>query len=789
MSERRRFNFFGRRRNASAADVNKLNDMLGQINERDMNVWDGKTLASLSKIGTTTNARSKSGGFSPSVDYDLLRAISLKSEVVNAILRCTVNDTIGNGYEFILKEDVETGNQAQLQRLNEFFENPNPDDSGDEWLESLIYDLQLFGDAYLELDGSGDKSSANGQDWTFGGDLVAVWPVPAEQMKLLPGNQRPKPPKMAYVQSINKDVRKFSSDKILHVSKFKHGRSYGTSPLIPILNTIAAHLNLSNYLGELYTGTLPKTILNVGDISNNEMKAMLALLEQQLSGGKSPFGLVAVNGGTGFDIHRLLDSTREGAQLDLLFYYREEICAVFGIPPIKLGWVQTGKLANPETQLDAWYDVIESFQNRIESLINRRILPLLGVTDWNFSFLSIRPSREKEMAEVVKEKATAISHLRQEAAISINEARSLLGFDKLNDSRADDPFFVSPKLQINQPDALTGEEPAPESSALTDLFPEKERPDDEGEKAGEMPGYVHDDTELNTDSQSVIAKNRKDGHDEFEALIETGATKYRANATAEQQAFADEVLTEFDKLFSAGDEAVIRPGIDLKTYRRKDAISLDDIQSAIIQLDLAIEKSLERHAVTGSLILTDAYGESMELSLGGTGVATGLNAPDEAALAYWRRRWQLPALRNTLGAYRRSILTTFEQMLEDGQSWRWAKAQMRSLIEPTGSRYPAYFYERIARTETRRVVENSHINGLKRARFAYVERLVVIDDRTDADLCAPFEGKVYKIDEARSVIPAHPNCRCTFVAYEGTPPDVVPSSEVLRPDIEGAEGQ
>jgi phage portal protein BeeE len=789
MSERRRFGFF-RGRRASKADVKQLNDLLESANQRDMNVWDGKTLASLSKIGTNTNGRTRSSGYDPSVSYDLLRAISLKSEVVNAILRCTVNDTIGNGYEFLLKEGKEEGDPAQLNRLKSFFENPNPDDSGDEWLESLIYDLQLFGDAYLELDGSGDKSRNDGRDWNFGGDLVAVWNVPAEQIKLVPANQRPKPPAMAYIQDVNKDQRRFSSDKILHVSKFKHGRAYGTSPLIPILSTVAAHLNLSNYLGELYTGTLPKTILNVGDISNNEMKAMLALLEQQLAGGKSPFGLVAVNGGTGFDLHRLLDSTREGAQLDLLYYYREEICAVFGIPPIKLGWVQTGKMSNPEQQLDAWYDVIESFQNRIEALINRKILPLLNVTDYEFSFRTIRPSRERELAEVVKEQANAISNLRQEATISINEARSLLGFERLDDTRADDPFFVSPKLQINQPSPDSSSSSTPEVASLFDLFPEKARPEDEGERAGNTPAYVWEeklDTETNKPAQ--LLDRRKNANEEYERLVENGAAKYRASANDEQARFADDVIERFDRLFEDGDEAVVLPGIDLKTYKRNKAITLAEIEEAILELDTAIENSVERHAITGSLILRDSYGESLELSLGGTGIATGLNAPDEAALAYWRRRWQLPALRNTLGSYRTSILKVFEEMLTDGQSWRWAKGEMRSLIDPTGSRYPSYFYERIARTETRRSVENAHLYGMVRAGFDYVERLVTVDDRTDADVCLPFENSVYSAQEAVGVIPAHPNCRCTFTAYteSNAPANVVPADDVLRPDVEGAE--
>jgi hypothetical protein len=337
---------------------------------------------------------------------------------------------------------------------------------GDEWLETLVYDLCLFGDAYLELDGSADKSSNEGQDWSFGGKLSSIWNVPADTIEILPHARLPPPPEMAYIQQLNGDTRRFSSDKILHISKYKQGRGYGTSPLIPLMQTIAGQLNLSNYINEMFTGTLPKTILNVGDISNSEMKTMLAMLEQQLSGGKSPFGLVAVNGGSGFQTHRLIDSVKDGQHLDLLYYYREEICAVFGIPPMKLGWVQTGKLSNPESQLEAWYDVVESYHHRIQSLVNNRILPMLGVSDFVFVFNTIRPSKEQAMAEVIRSQGAAIAALRQEGVISVNEARKMLGYDLLDEDEATDPFYLSPKLAINrgagQPEPDTPSEPSEE---------------------------------------------------------------------------------------------------------------------------------------------------------------------------------------------------------------------------------------------------------------------------------------------------------------------------------------
>lgn len=461
MAERRR-RFFGRRRADPVVEQSKpIVDA------------DEKALASLSKINSITNAGAKvkaGKGVSPEVSYKLLRELSLKSEVISAILRRIVDDVLGNGYHFALAEGVEEGNPNDLERLNMFFSTPNPEDMGDEWLESLVYDLALFGDAYLELDGSRDTSENNDEDWNYGGNLNAIWNVPADTIQIIPNARLPEPPEMAYIQEIGREKRRFSKEKLLHISKFKQGRGYGTSPLIPLLNTITGHLNLSNYINELFTGTLPKTILNVGDISNSEMKTMLAMLEQQLSGGKSPFGLVAVNGGTGFQTHRLIDSIKEGQHLDLLYYYREEICAVFGIPPMKLGWVQTGKLSNPEQQLEAWYDVVESYHHRIQSMINNRIMPLLKNTRYVFKFNSIRPSKEKLMSEIVKSQGDAIAILRQESVISINESRMMLGLERLDDERADNQFFLSPKLSINRgADAPTPDE-TPNETPVEDMF-------------------------------------------------------------------------------------------------------------------------------------------------------------------------------------------------------------------------------------------------------------------------------------------------------------------------------
>ena len=767
------------RRRADPADVQKLNSMMNQSLD-----WDGKDLASLSKIqmATSSGYQKKSGANTP-VSYDLLRQIANKSEVVNAILRRAVDDTLANGYEFILDDGKESGSEEQLDKLRTFFKRPNPDDMGDEWLETMLFDLILFGDAYLELDGSEDKSSGEKQeDWNYGGDLIAIWPIEAETMKIIPAKQLPTPPNMAYVQSINKTTRRFSSDKVLHIAKFKQGRGYGSSPLIPLLEVITGQLNLSNYLNALYTGTLPKTILNVGDISNAEMKAMLGLIEQQLSAGQSPFGLIAINGGSGFNMHRLIDSTREGAQLDLLYYYREEICAVFGIPPMKLGWVQTGKLANPEQQLDAWYDVVESYHNRVSSVINNNILPLLDITDWKFKFISIRPKQDGLRAETFQKNASAISALRQEATISINEARNILGLERIEIREADNPFFVSPKLQINQPDAFDNEpsaETTPEESEnlpeeaelrLLDLFPSIGIPEDYGQGAGDSPQFELGES-VDSELYEQIAYKKIDEQDAFEEIEQVRSASLESMFEENQKDFSDRFMKALDDRFR-NDEVMVG----------KD-IGAGDLRWTVQFMDKELEELLNQQTIVAGVEMMGGYSETLAVVGAGVPGAVGIavSQADEAAMSYWMRRWTLPALQNTLNGFREKILDTFDRMNANGKNWAWASSEMRRMIDPTGNKYPKGFYQRIARTETRRVVESAHISGLSKAGIQFVERLVVEDATTDKDLCSPFDGTIYRVDQATGILPAHPNCRCTLVGYIGTPDDV--NTDPLKPII------
>ena len=89
VATRRRFRDWFRGR-ASDEDIDTLNSMLNpEVPARDPFVWDGRALASLSRMNVQTSSQGSSNAVPTDVSYELLRQIAMTSETVNAILRRT----------------------------------------------------------------------------------------------------------------------------------------------------------------------------------------------------------------------------------------------------------------------------------------------------------------------------------------------------------------------------------------------------------------------------------------------------------------------------------------------------------------------------------------------------------------------------------------------------------------------------------------------------------------------------------------------------------------------------
>lgn len=403
----------------------------------------------------------------PAVSRTLLKKVAVSSETVAAILEHACNDICGSGYCFVPGENIEKPDKKQYNKVVDFFKLPNPDDQGDEWLYDFVYDFLLYGDGYWEKTGDQDLIEGGKNDifkgW-YGGELTGIWHVDAATMKILvvsETGQMPDPESgvMAYEQENNTGNVQFDSLKIVRGSRFRQGRLYGQSPLLPLLNIIAGQINLTGYIGNMFTGRVPKHLLNLGDIEESEFNRLMLSIQEQLEEATNPYGVVGINVPPGFQLTRLMETNREGAFLETLDYYKTEICGVFGIPPTKMGVSVAGRIGTPEEMLDTWYDKVENVHNRLEKIINRGLLPALGITDWAIKFNTVRPKKTRLEAQALRDKAIGLKIFREQNSITINEMRITGGWDKIDEDWADDPQYPSPLLK--NPGGLGSSSPHP----------------------------------------------------------------------------------------------------------------------------------------------------------------------------------------------------------------------------------------------------------------------------------------------------------------------------------------
>jgi SPP1 gp7 family putative phage head morphogenesis protein len=109
-----------------------------------------------------------------------------------------------------------------------------------------------------------------------------------------------------------------------------------------------------------------------------------------------------------------------------------------------------------------------------------------------------------------------------------------------------------------------------------------------------------------------------------------------------------------------------------------------------------------------------------------------------------------------------AMTRTLADGLVEGKSPREIASDLADDVEDIGESRA----KTIARTEIIRAHAEGQLDALERLGVeevgVMVEWSTTGDDKV-CDLCEPLEGIVIKIDEARGMLPRHPNCRCAFI--------------------------
>lgn len=312
----------------------------------------------------------------------------------------------------------DTPEVARLRRLLRF---TNPREDMVQLLRNTATDLLLFGDAYLEI-------------VSLLGEPVAIYTLDATTMTV-DSDQHGEV--SGYIQDVD-GVRtaKFDPDQVIHISlDAPRGGLYGVSPTQKCLLPVTSWLFWAATLKECgRRGDPPRVHVDLAHFQDTDVQRWREQYRVFNLGPKAVGEPVLTTGGGGVQV---LDGRKVTDYLDALRQLRDEIISAFGVPPAKLGIIETGNIGGGSgEQQDKTFRVntIIPIANLILEKLNYHLLQVgFGITDWHLEFTEI-DYRDSLLVEEIREKRL------HNGAYTLNRWRAEIGEPPVEGG--DDPIFM-----------------------------------------------------------------------------------------------------------------------------------------------------------------------------------------------------------------------------------------------------------------------------------------------------------------------------------------------------------
>lgn len=212
---------------------------------------------------------------------------------------------------------------------------------------------------------------------------------------------------------------RFSKDEILHgITEPFLPSLYGKSKLVSCIRILLSLTAMDKWNFDIYTtGKLAQILvfhgLNQNDVNElmTEAKKQRDLVEEDpqtaaISNKLRTLGLGTKEGVTKVDA---MPPSEKMQSIDWWKLWREVVCAVYGVTPIFVGVVESGKTgANPRMQIDVQNNTTEMYQRSFEEPFNNIIVPKLGVYDWKFEFNPVEEKDEMQDISVLQAKVETV---------------------------------------------------------------------------------------------------------------------------------------------------------------------------------------------------------------------------------------------------------------------------------------------------------------------------------------------------------------------------------------------
>jgi HK97 family phage portal protein len=312
----------------------------------------------------------------------------------------------------------ETPEVARLRRLMRFC---NPREDMVQLLRNVTTDLMLFGDAYLEI-------------VSLLGEPVAIYTLDATTMTVISDQHGEV---SGYIQDVD-GVRtaKFDPNQVIHISlDAPRGGLYGVSPTQKCLLPVTSWLFWAATLKECgRRGDPPRVHVDLAHFQDVDVQRWREQYRVFNLGPKAVGEPVLTTGGGGVQV---LDGRKVTDYLDALRQLRDEIISAFGVPPAKLGIIETGNLGSGSGEAqDKTFRVntIIPAANLILEKLNFHLLQEgFGITDWHLEFNEI-DYRDSKVVEEIRDIRL------KNGAYTLNRYRTEIGEPSVEGG--DDPIFM-----------------------------------------------------------------------------------------------------------------------------------------------------------------------------------------------------------------------------------------------------------------------------------------------------------------------------------------------------------
>lgn len=301
--------------------------------------------------------------------YDMYKDHSMVRSAIDKLAQ-TATDV---GYDFVPRDSRAKLRPRELKKLQDFFNN-QPKFILE--LRKVYVDLMIYGDSYLYIVPDRRRQ-------------------PYKLKRLHPKTMHIKAAKngdiLAYYQkdpdNILDEPVAFDPHEILHFKLSDPDNDlYGLSPLESLRYAVAADLYAQRYNASFFANSgVTGTIIGIRNANPDEVQRNRKWLEENYMGPEAAHKPIVIEGES-VTIEKSVASHQEMGFLEGRRFIIMEILAVLGVPPAKIGIMETANRSNSKEQDKTFRtEAVSSLQNLVQLTINDDFIrPILGVENTVF---------------------------------------------------------------------------------------------------------------------------------------------------------------------------------------------------------------------------------------------------------------------------------------------------------------------------------------------------------------------------------------------------------------------